>query len=207
MEGCLGTGVPNGVNMKKLAAGISKFTKLFLKRVPDSQVAAHHSNDAQLQDYEKCARAFTEIIDAHSGLYQLTGLAKSARDSKEVVEMSHAIKDHLDSALNALTVIMNNPGAGAEEKMLLQQILGKLKEFNEKSTDLIDMLQSDLDTAVRCLAAGDAAYQDAHNSLGNLLAMKNNLSDLARYGGSAQLESDQPAQDTGMAARDLPSAC
>ena len=132
--------------------------------------------DVRFKTYQTCATEFTEVTNAHSNLYKLISWVNAKYDDGKITGLGQEVQKSLKVSVDNLTKVQNAKQTSTEEKKLIQQILVNLTSYQKVATDLIDMLQADINGSTMYMATADDTYQVIKKGLGDLLTLEKTIS-------------------------------
>ncbi|MBT0663477.1 methyl-accepting chemotaxis protein [Geobacter pelophilus] len=127
--------------------------------------------------YRSCAEVMDNSLQVQTDLYKLLGWANAKYDSAKIEALAKEQTVSLKATADALKKLHDSPKTSAEEKKLYQETMKNQAEYAKAATDMMDMLQADLNAATMFMGTAEEKYQVLGKSLAALIAHQQKISD------------------------------
>jgi hypothetical protein len=115
--------------------------------------------------YKKSSEIFVSLQNTHANIYKLIAWATAKYDEKRIDELSKSQTAELKSVVEKIQQVINSPQTNKEAKKLYQDILGPVTEYTKQATDMVDMIQSDLNAATMYAQMAEDKFQTLDTGL------------------------------------------
>jgi methyl-accepting chemotaxis protein len=133
--------------------------------------------NTRFANYRACVQVHENLQGVQSDLYKLISWVNAKYDDKKIDALAKEQIVILKKAADAILAGMNAPKANAEEKKYYQVTQKILMEYQKTATDLIDMLQTDLNASTMYMVMADEKFIALDKSLKSLIEYETKLND------------------------------
>lgn len=127
--------------------------------------------------YRACVQVHENLQSVQTDLYKLIGWVNAKYDDKKIDALGKEQIGILKKAAGAVAAGLNAPTADTEEKKFYLATQKILTEYQQTATDLVDMLQTDLNASTMYMVMADEKFTALDNSLKSLIEYETKLND------------------------------
>lgn len=141
------------------------------------QATIEEMHSVRFANYAQVGNIMNDIDSVHSNLYRMITLSRAGFDQKRLEAETKTTQALLSQIINAIKTMSANPKFIAEEKKYAVELLTILTAYSKDATDMLDMLESDVNAATMYMGQADDKYTIIDKKIREFMKLESSLSD------------------------------
>lgn len=143
------------------------------------QATIEEMHSVRLAHYAQVGKVMSDIDGVHSNLYRLITLSRAGFDQKRLESESKAIQSLLSQVVATVKGITTDSKFSPDEKKNANELLAVLTAYSQDATDMLDMLESDVNAATMYMGQADEKYTVMDKKIDEFMKLETALNDLS----------------------------
>jgi methyl-accepting chemotaxis protein len=141
------------------------------------QATMQEMQSVRFANYAKAGSVMNDIDSVNTNLYRLITLSKAGFDQKKLASDSKEILTLLAQTVNGVKAMSGDTKLTPEEKKTVTEILVVLTAYSKDATDMLDMLESDVNAATMYMGQADEKSAVLEKKCSEFLKLEASLND------------------------------
>jgi methyl-accepting chemotaxis protein len=141
------------------------------------QATIEEMHSVRFANYAKVGKIMNDTDGAHTSLYRLITLSRAGFDQKKQEAESKEIQNLLKQTVAGVKEMSGDNKLKSEEQKFLKEILETLTAYSKDATDMLDMLESDVNAATMYMGQADEKYTILEKKFGEFKKLEGSLND------------------------------
>jgi methyl-accepting chemotaxis protein len=160
---------------------ISGIVSFFGMQVQQTAIKELHT--VRFANYARVASLTNDIGGIHTSLYRVISWSRSGFDSQRIGAETKGVQENLTKTASELKALSESATLTSEERKNVAQIASSFTPYAKDANDMLDMLESDANTATMYMSQAEDKYLVLEKALRGFMQLEATLSD-ANYRGS-----------------------
>ncbi len=135
-----------------------------------ASITSIYSND--FQNYRKESDIFLHLSQTHANFHKVINMSNAKYDREKIEQFAAAQISAVDAAKESVRRRAAQTGITAEEAGLLKELSGQIDHYRQLAHDMVDMVTTDVATAVVYMDSLDAQYDVLDGVFNKVLALR-----------------------------------
>jgi methyl-accepting chemotaxis protein len=154
---------------------LSGAVSLWGMRMQQATIEEMHS--VRFANYAKVGTINSDTDSIHTDLYRLITLSKAGFDQKKLEAETKGIQSLLTQTVVKTKALSGDTNLNAEEKKFVSEILVSLTAYAKDATDMLDMLESDVNAATMYMGQADDKFAVMDKKFAEFMKLETALND------------------------------
>ncbi len=141
------------------------------------QATIEEMHSVRFANYAKVGTIKSDTDSIHTSLYRLITLSKAGFDQKKLEAEIKGIQALLSKTVANFKGMSGDTKLKAEEQKFVTEILATLAAYSKDATDMLDMMESDVNAATMYMSQADEKYAVMEKKIGEFMKLETSLND------------------------------
>jgi methyl-accepting chemotaxis protein len=141
------------------------------------QATIEEMHSVRFANYAKVGTINSDTDSIHTDLYRLITLSKAGFDQKKLEAETKGIQSLLTQAVAKTKGLSGDANLNAEEKKFVSEILVSLTAYAKDATDMLDMMESDVNAATMYMGQADDKFAVMDKKFAEFMKLETALND------------------------------
>lgn len=146
-------------------------------RMQQDTIQEMHS--VRFANYAKVGNIMNDVDSVHTNLYRLITLSRAGFDQKKLEEEAKGVQQVLGKVAATAKGMLADSGLKADEKKFVSDFITVFSTYSKDATDMLDMLESDVNAATMYMGQADDKYTVMENKLTEFKKLETSLNDVS----------------------------
>jgi methyl-accepting chemotaxis protein len=141
------------------------------------QATIQEMHSVRFANYAKVSAINNDADSVHTNLYRLITLSKAGFDQKKLEAETKGIQSLLAQTVSTVKSMAGDSKLKADEQKFVAEILSTLTAYSKDATDMLDMMESDVNAATMYMGQADDKFSVLEKKFSELMKLETSLND------------------------------